>query len=46
MTGKAVDWYSDVFDTVFPDMSTEYGNNVWAKELKKTDDKKKDKSND
>ncbi|KIW16800.1 ATP-dependent protease La [Exophiala spinifera] len=41
--GHAVDWYSDVFDIVFPDAKTEVINNLWKDALKKSkDDKEKD----
>ena len=33
--GKPVDWYSDVFDIVFPDVDESQVNSLWKKELKK-----------
>ena len=33
--GKPVDWYSDVFDLVFPDINETEVNNLWKKELAK-----------
>ena len=33
--GKPVDWYSDVFDLVFPDVDETDANKLWKKELAK-----------
>ena len=33
--GKPVDWYSDVFDLVFPDVDEANANTLWKKELAK-----------
>jgi Lon-like ATP-dependent protease len=33
--GKPVDWYSDVFDVVFPNIDYNRANSLWKKELKK-----------
>ncbi|KAF2094053.1 ATP-dependent protease La [Rhizodiscina lignyota] len=33
--GKPVDWYSDVFETIFPDVDHEHCNDLWKQELKK-----------
>lgn len=33
--GKPVDWYSDVFDLVFPDVQAAEANRLWKKELAK-----------
>jgi Lon-like ATP-dependent protease len=35
MEGKAVDWYSDVFDTIFPGVDAEVANSMWKDVLKK-----------
>jgi ATP-dependent Lon protease len=32
--GHAVDWYSDVFDLIFPDVDANEANNLWKKQLK------------
>jgi len=42
MTGKPVDWYSDVFEVVFPDVDVEQANNVWKEKLMKPKDEEKD----
>ena len=34
MEGKAVTWYSDVFETVFPNLDRERANSVWKEQLK------------
>jgi Lon-like ATP-dependent protease len=34
MEGKAVTWYSDVFETVFPNLDPERANSVWKEQLK------------
>ena len=39
--GHAVDWYSDVFDIVFPDVDTHKINLRWKDALKKTKEKAK-----
>jgi ATP-dependent Lon protease len=46
--GHAVDWYSDVFDIVFPDVDAEHINNLWKEQLKEPADKKstRDKERD
>ncbi|KAK4984881.1 ATP-dependent Lon protease pim1 [Elasticomyces elasticus] len=35
LEGKPVDWYSDVFDLVFPDLDKQRANGLWKKELAK-----------
>ncbi|MCJ1225777.1 ATP-dependent Lon protease pim1 [Toensbergia leucococca] len=35
LEGHAASWYSDVFDLVFPNTSTEEANNVWKDQLAK-----------
>lgn len=35
MEGKPVDWYSDVFKIIFPDVDVERTNNLWKEKLKK-----------
>jgi Lon-like ATP-dependent protease len=45
--GKPVEWYSDVFKLVFPDIDEAQVNSLWKKELAKPpkeerDDEKKD----
>ncbi|KAI4213597.1 MAG: hypothetical protein LQ351_003821 [Letrouitia transgressa] len=37
--GHAVDWYSDVFDLVFPDLDHEAANNVWKAQLAKAEER-------
>lgn len=45
--GKPVDWYSDIFDLVFPDVDHERVNKLWREQLKKSkEDKKKDRKKD
>jgi len=43
--GHAIDWYSDVFDIVFPDVNVEEVNGLWKDALKKQRDNK-DKDGD
>ncbi|MBE7180214.1 MAG: endopeptidase La, partial [Terriglobus roseus] len=33
--GKPVDWYSDVFETIFPDVDRARANGLWSEQLKK-----------
>jgi ATP-dependent Lon protease len=35
MEGKPVDWYSDVFDVVFPDINKDHINGLWQDRLRK-----------
>ena len=35
MEGKPVDWYSDVFDVVFPSAGKDRINSLWKKQLQK-----------
>ncbi|KIX02189.1 ATP-dependent protease La [Rhinocladiella mackenziei CBS 650.93] len=44
--GHAVDWYSDVFDIVFPDVDPDEVNPLWKDALKKSDEKKNDDDDD
>lgn len=44
--GHAVDWYSDVFDLVFPNLNTKEMNNVWKHQLKEDKRKKRDRDHD
>ena len=37
--GHAVDWYSDVFDLIFPDVDAEQANNLWKEQLKEPERK-------
>ncbi|ERF76695.1 Lon protease [Endocarpon pusillum Z07020] len=39
--GHAVDWYSDVFDIIFPGLDAEAANSVWEKQLKEPEKEKK-----
>lgn len=39
--GHAVDWYSDVFDIIFPGVDVEAANTVWEKQLKEPAGEKK-----
>ena len=34
--GKPVDWYSDVFETIFPNLDHDRCSNLWKHELKKS----------
>lgn len=43
--GHAVDWYSDVFDIVFPDAKPEEINHLWKDALQKSKEGK-EKDND
>lgn len=36
-----MDWYSDVFDIIFPALDTEAANSVWEKQLKEPEKEKK-----
>jgi ATP-dependent Lon protease len=38
--GHAVDWYSDVFDLIFPDIDPNEANNLWKEQLKEPEKKK------
>ncbi|KAF2141503.1 uncharacterized protein K452DRAFT_309253 [Aplosporella prunicola CBS 121167] len=44
--GKAVSWYSDVFDVVFKDLDRERANSLWKKELAKPAKGKEGRSDD
>lgn len=45
--GHAVDWYSDVFERVFPGLNSKEINNIWKQQLKDADKrKKKDRDDD
>ena len=37
--GHPVDWYSDVFKLVFPDVDVEQANNLWKERLKEPEKK-------
>jgi ATP-dependent Lon protease len=37
--GHAVDWYSEVFDIVFPSLDADATNNLWKEHLKEPKDK-------
>jgi len=39
--GHAVDWYSDVFDIIFPSVDAEAANSVWEKQLKEPEKEKR-----
>jgi len=39
--GHAMDWYSDVFELVFPNLNTKEINTMWKQQLK--EDKKRSK---
>ncbi|KAG8531747.1 ATP-dependent Lon protease pim1 [Bacidia gigantensis] len=41
ITGHAADWYSDVFDLVFPDIDPQQANNIWKDALAKKSEKDK-----
>jgi Lon-like ATP-dependent protease len=34
-----VDWYSDVFDLIFPDIDPNEANNLWKEQLKEPEKK-------
>lgn len=36
-----MDWYSDVFDIIFPGLDAEAANSVWEKQLKEPEKEKK-----
>ena len=38
--GHAVDWYSDVFDLIFPDVDADEANGLWKERLKEPEKKK------
>ena len=47
LEGHAVDWYSDVFDIVFPNVEAKAVNHKWKKQLKEPERKKaKDEEKD
>ena len=35
MAGHPVNWYSDVFELVFPNVNAEQANNIWKEQLAK-----------
>ena len=35
-----MDWYSDVFDLIFPDIDPNEANNLWKEQLKEPEKKK------
>jgi len=41
--GKPVDWYSDVFDLVFPNLDKDAANSLWKKELKRPSKAQRDR---
>jgi ATP-dependent Lon protease len=41
ITGHAVDWYSDVFDIIFPDLDAKEINEKWKGALKEEKSKKR-----
>ncbi|KAK3646932.1 ATP-dependent Lon protease pim1 [Elasticomyces elasticus] len=44
--GKPVEWYSDVFELVFPDLNAEEANKMWKKELKKPSKEEREKEDE
>ena len=38
--GHAVDWYSDVFDLVFPDVDADAANSLWKERLREPPERK------
>ncbi len=44
--GHAVNWYSDVFDLVFPNLDTERANNIWKEQLAKPSKESNKSEND
>ncbi|ODV94940.1 hypothetical protein PACTADRAFT_59584 [Pachysolen tannophilus NRRL Y-2460] len=44
LTPVAADWYSDVFNVLFPDLSKEDANNVWKAEFDKIEEEKNKKN--
>lgn len=47
MTPVAADWYQDVFDVLFPDVTKEEGNKVWKEQfdkIKEDEEKEKEKA--
>lgn len=43
LTYIPVEWYSEVYENLFRDLSQEEGNNVWKEEFDKLEEKKKNK---
>jgi Lon-like ATP-dependent protease len=37
-----VDWYSDVFDLIFPDIDPNEANNLWKEQLKEPEKKEEE----
>ena len=37
-----MDWYSDVFDLIFPDIDPNEANNLWKEQLKEPEKKKEE----
>ena len=37
-----MDWYSDVFDLIFPDINPNEANNLWKERLKEPEKKEED----
>lgn len=46
LTPLPADWYGDIFEKLFPDVTKEQGNTVWASEFALLDAKKKDKDHE
>ncbi|KAF2663741.1 ATP-dependent protease La [Microthyrium microscopicum] len=46
MEGKPVEWYSDVFETVFPNIDHDAANSVWKKKLSKPPKSERDDNDD
>lgn len=44
--GKPVDWYSDVYDLVFPNVDKSAANELWKKELAKPPKEEREKEDD
>ena len=38
--GHAVDWYSDVFDLIFPDVDADAANSLWKERLREPPERK------
>lgn len=43
LEGHAVDWYSEVFDVVFPDVDAEQVNKMWKEQLKEVKPERKER---
>jgi Lon-like ATP-dependent protease len=46
MEGKPVEWYSEVFETVFPNLNRDAANSIWKQKLSKPPKSDRDDNED